>query len=414
MGAQSERPLKVLYVHHTGVFGGASRSVLELISAFPAGTVQPYVVVQQGAVSAMLRQAGVDVIETRGISQFDCTYYGHYRGLRWLILVRELYYLPFTIGALLKARRRWPQFDLVHINDSTQVLCIVLAGRIFRAPLVVHVRAMLAGAAIPRRMRWFGRLLARHASAVIAIDETVRSSLPSGIDAQVIHNGFAPGLTARLAPPSSLASLAPSSLKVAMVGSLSPMKGVFEFVEAARILAEKGLEIDFILVGDEIRTLRGLYGWLLQQFGFARPVREELKRFVHDHRLEQRVRFLGFTTEIKAIYDAIDLICFPSQLDAPGRPIFEAAFSGVPAIVALRDPRPDTMIDGETGICIPARDPQALADAIEGLYHDRDRMRRLGEQARRLTLRNFNARANAFKVLEIYRLVAEQGASGGT
>jgi glycosyltransferase involved in cell wall biosynthesis len=374
-----------------------------MIAAFPAGSVAAHVIVPRGRVADMLMHAGAKVMQVAGISQFDCTRYGHYRGFRWLILLRELFYLPATLRALLDARRRWRAIDLVHVNDTTQAVCILLAGRVFRMPLIVHARALLAGDSIPRRSRWLARLLARRAAAVIAIDETVRATLPREIAVDVIHNGFAPGLCAAASPPGALSALSPSSLKVAMVGSLSPMKGVYEFVEAARILAAKGLEVDFILVGDDIRALAGLRGWFLRTLGFARPVRAELERYVAAHGLAKRVHFIGFTTEIKAVYDAIDLVCFPSHLDAPGRPVFEAAFSGVPAIVAVREPRADTLIAGETGVCVPARDPQALAGAIESLYHDRASLERMGQQARSLALRNFDVHRNAASVLALYR-----------
>jgi len=405
-------PIRVLYVHHAGVYGGASRSLLEMLAAFPPGTVAAHAVVPHGRVADMLEAAGVPLIRARGIAQFDCTRYGHYRGLRWLILLREAAYLPATIGALREAARRWPGIEIVHVNDTTLVPAIALVKRLFDARLVVHARALLAGPRAPRRMRWLGRMLARRADAMIAIDQTVRATLPAGIRADVVHNGFAPGLAA--SSPSSaspLAHLSPSSFKIAMVGSLSAMKGVYEFVEAAHIVASQGLDVDFILVGDEVRRIAGLRGALLRLLGFARPVRAELERRIAGYGLTQRVHFLGFTTEIKAIYDAIDVICFPSHLDAPGRPVFEAAFSSVPSIVAVRNPTPDTLVHAETGLTIPARDPQALAEAIAGLARDRAAARRMGEQARLLALRNFDVRRNAACVLDIYRRVLGRDAN---
>jgi glycosyltransferase involved in cell wall biosynthesis len=251
-------------------------------------------------------------------------------------------------------------------------------------------------------------MLARRAGAVIAIDDSVLASLPAGIDARVVHNGFAPGLEPRRAPPAALARLRPASLKVALVGSLAPMKGVREFIAAARILLARGLDIDFIVVGEDIRRLRGVRGWLLRCLGFDPPLRDEIERFAARHGLGERIHMLGFTADIKAIYDSIDIICFPSHLDAPGRPVFEAAFSAVPAIVALSDPKPDTIVPGETGLCIPPRDAEALAQAIASLYEDRAKLRRMGEAARALALRHFDVRRNAAEVLAVYRSVLQQ------
>ncbi|HEY0233840.1 MAG TPA: glycosyltransferase family 1 protein, partial [Afipia sp.] len=85
--------MKVLYIHMAGAFGGASRSLYEAVRSFPAGAVTPVFVAPRGSVLDFFSRLG-EVIVARGISQFDNTRYGHYRGLRWLILLREMAYLP--------------------------------------------------------------------------------------------------------------------------------------------------------------------------------------------------------------------------------------------------------------------------------------------------------------------------------
>jgi glycosyltransferase involved in cell wall biosynthesis len=99
----------------------------------------------------------------------------------------------------------------------------------------------------------------------------------------------------------------------------------------------------------------------------------------------------------------LDVVCFPSLLDAVGRPVLEAAWFGVPSIAAVERPQADTFIDGETGIRIAAREPQAIATAVARLSTDRADLRRMGEAAKRLAKANFDARKNAMQVLEIYR-----------
>lgn len=97
------------------------------------------------------------------------------------------------------------------------------------------------------------------------------------------------------------------------------------------------------------------------------------------------------------------MLCFPSHLNAAGRPVFEAAFFKVPSIVAMQNPRADTMIDGETGICIAPKDAQALARAIEYFYARPEEVRRMGEAAYRLALRDFDTKKNACRMLAIYQ-----------
>lgn len=396
-------PLRVLYIHGCGTFGGSSRSLITLLQAFPAGTVQPFVVTPSGNVVEFFRQAS-PVVETSGLSEFNNGWEGYYRGRRWLVLLRELLRIPSTIRALRRARR-WAPFDLVHVNEIVLLLPAYLARKLFRVPVVMHVRVVQQTQRAKLRARFVGWFLRRCCDAVVAIDDTVRASLPPQVEAVTVHNGFTPG------PPSSGPSVLDSFvrprhegwLRVAAVGNLLALKGVYELMEAARISKERGLKVEFILVGDNGRRVEGAYGRLITALKFAHDVRQDVADFIARHRLEDRVRLVGFTPAVQQVYDNIDVLCFPSHLQGVGRPVFEAGYSRVPSIVAMSDPRPDTFIHGHTGLCIPPNDPIALADAIQHFHDRRDEVRRMGENAYELARRNFNSAENAAKVLEIYR-----------
>ena len=113
MRLKVSKPISVLYFHHSGYYGGASRSLLEMIEAFPDKEVEPFLLTQTGRVGEIFRERGIDVIETVGISQFDHTRYGHYRSFRWLILLREIFYFPFTVSAIIKARLKWKNIEII-------------------------------------------------------------------------------------------------------------------------------------------------------------------------------------------------------------------------------------------------------------------------------------------------------------
>ena len=133
--------LSVLYIHHTGVFGGASRSLLETIAAFPHKAIKAQLVSQKGDVSAIFRESNVEVIDTFGISIIDHTKFGFYRNARWLILIREAVFLPFTFLGYGKLKK-WPKIDIVHVNDITNIPSILIAKFLFKCPIFVHVRSV--------------------------------------------------------------------------------------------------------------------------------------------------------------------------------------------------------------------------------------------------------------------------------
>jgi glycosyltransferase involved in cell wall biosynthesis len=92
-------------------------------------------------------------------------------------------------------------------------------------------------------------------------------------------------------------------------------------------------------------------------------------------------------------------VCFPSHFDAPGRPVFEAAFFGVPSIAAVTQPMGDTIVDGVTGLAVRPREPRQLAEAILSLYANPERRAELGRNAAQL-------------VLGVYREAVEATAEG--
>jgi glycosyltransferase involved in cell wall biosynthesis len=390
--------ITVLYLHATAVFGGASKSLCELLQAMPAGGVDPIVLCPPGSAADQFRRAGLRVVTTRGVSKWDHTRYGFYRGLRWLLLMRELMYVLSTWLALSRLRRSGMRIDLVHVNDVTVLLAGALARRMLATPLVVHVRSLQNDDLNLRRTRWQNSLLRSTAARIVAIDETVRRTLPGWLDVNVVHNGLRKVASE---PPVAAAERRP--FRVAIVGVLLRQKGVFEFVEAAKLCRERGLDAEFWIVGENVRDVRGLRGRLLSAFGFAEDVRGGLEAAIAQHGLRDSVKLLGFVQDVASIYRQIDVLCFPSHLDAAGRPVFEAAWFGVPSIVAVRDPLPDTIAHEQSGLCIPERDPQALADAIARLHGALEERRRLGQGARQLAEKYFDQERNSAQMLDIYR-----------
>ena len=398
----------MLYIHRSGVFGGASRSLLELIRAFPNGCVKAHLITQKGDVQRFFEEAGALVISTFGISQFDNTEWGYYRGYRWLLLLRETWFSLFTVVGILRARRKWKDVDLVHINEITMTLPIVLSKLILKKPVIVHCRSVQRRGASSLRNRILMQILKRYTNRVIAIDETVRRSLPSNIEVKIVHNGYSPKPLNRSKQKTDQtifkgASLPKEAVKIGMVGNLLEMKGPYDFLEAARRCYEKKSKAVFLIVGDNVRTVRGIKSLILRQLGFAQDLRTGIEERIRRYGMEDCFYLLGFTTNIQKIYESINVLCFPSHLNAVGRPVIEAAFSKVPSIVSTDRAADDTIIHGKTGLCVPPRNVEALAEAIMFFCERPDAIKTMGEAAYHLALKNFDIKKNAHKILNIYR-----------
>jgi glycosyltransferase involved in cell wall biosynthesis len=412
---RSQQPIQVLYILHTGAFSGASVSLEELLRGFSQGAVVAHVLVPSGRAGDLIAATGADVLKVAGLSQFDNTRYGRYRGRRWLLLLRELIYLPVTAFALIRARRHWPAIELIHVNEITALPAAALAKLLFRVPLVMHVRSVQHPCVASLRGRIARWILHKVADAIIAIDETVRNSLSADLPSEVVHNGFRPrfreGDDSRRrfgdedAPPGM-------KLRVGLVGNLHPMKGVSDFLEAARICRERGTPAEFVLAGASPKTFKGLRARLLWLLGFDYDIEAEVRRYIELHGLSEMVRLRGFTTDIADVYRNLDVLCFPSRLGAVGRPVQEAAHWRNPSIVAVSNPPPDLMLDGITGFTVAAGDPRAIADTIAHFCENPGKLRRMGDAARELARNTFDIARNAEQVLQIYRRLLDSDKSG--
>jgi glycosyltransferase involved in cell wall biosynthesis len=406
--------MRVLYIDGVGPFGGASRSLYEVVRALPAGSVEPYFLAARGTALTFYQELAKDSVGTVGLTRLDNTLYGWYRGVRWLVLGREIWHIPFMIAAFIEAKRRWSKIDLVHVNEVTEILPGLIAGYLFNAPVVLHVRSLVRKDEKSLRCRWFNHMMRNKMSAVIAIDQNVRASIPDDVPVEVINNSFTP--TRPAVPDTNIVkrieALPPATLTVGFVGSLFVVKGLFDLVEAAVLVREKGRRVRYLIVGDVARSDRGFKAWTLEALGLAQDLKLRLAERIREHKLEDIFHLLGHTKDIQAAYERMDVVAFPSHYDAPGRPIFEAAFYAVPSIAAVRNPRPDTLIDHETGIAIPPREPAKIAEAIMYFADHPEEVKRMGANARRLAEDNFVPSRNAHRLLNVYeRVLAARSAT---
>lgn len=391
--------MRVLYLHPAGAYGGASKSLIELFGVMRRSSIEGTVLTPAGSAARAFADAGMQVVPVRGLSQFDNTRYGHYRRLRWIILMRELTFLPGSLLAIWRLRKE--QFDVLHVNEVTLLPLAIVAKKLLKLPMVVHVRSLQRSPSSGLRTRIVNRWLARHANAVIPIDHTVASTLEDSLPVDIVHNGLR--VDAIHFPDEGSPQKIGQAVRVGFMGVLIALKGIYELVEAMRILKDRGVAIECIVAGENARDVRGIRAWVLRKLGFARNVRGDLEQMIRDYGLQKHVRLLGFVKDVRTIYPTLDILCFPSHLDAAGRPVFEAAFYSIPSVVAVKDPFPDAVLHEQTGLAIPKPAPELIANALQRLAQDETLRLTLGRQARNWAVNNFSIENSADAMLSVYQ-----------
>jgi glycosyltransferase involved in cell wall biosynthesis len=397
--------MKVLYIDGDGPLGGASRSLYELVSHLKPLGVKPYILVTRGTVVPYYSELAEEIITTYGLTRFDNTKYSHYRGVRWLIIFRELLRLPSTIISIYKAKQMWKDIDLIHINELTEIIPAIIVKKLFNVPVVIHSRSLFWNEEKSKRFRWIKKTVLKCIDLVIPIDESVQSTLPAEFNTYVVHNSFTPKYAKNSDTEflSKIDKLNRNKFRVGFVGNLLHGKGLMEIIEATRILKAKNINVDIIIVGDEIRNIKGIKALILKLIGLSQSLKDEMVEKIKEYELEGMFHLLGSTYDIQPVYERFDVLCFPSHFDAPGRPIFEAAFSGIPSIAAINNPKPDTFIHMKTGIAIPPRDYNKLAEAIEFMVLNPEETKLMGNNSKELAIKNFTPATNAAEVLNQYK-----------
>jgi glycosyltransferase involved in cell wall biosynthesis len=116
-----------------------------------------------------------------------------------------------------------------------------------------------------------------------------------------------------------------------------------------------------------------------------------------------RIHKLGFRSDAPAVAAACHAFCLPSvKREGLPRSVIEAMAYGVPPIVTDSGGSPELIVPGESGIVIPVRDAQAIADAIEWLYRNPDERLAMGRAARRRIGEDFRNEDTVTQTIELY------------
>ena len=147
-------------------------------------------------------------------------------------------------------------------------------------------------------------------------------------------------------------SMRSNTLKILAIGRFVEKKGFAYLIEAARILQNK-IDFNLTIIGDG--ALQGKIVSMIDQYG-----------------LSDKVTLLGSQPQerIKDALQHASLFVLPSVESSTGEMegipvvIMEAMALGVPVIATRHAGIPEIVVDEETGLLVPEKDPEQLAEAI--------------------------------------------------
>jgi glycosyltransferase involved in cell wall biosynthesis len=300
---------------------------------------------------------------------------------------------PFTFAArLVRSRPR-----IVHINTSLMPrsywrdLVYLVTAKALGCKVVYQVH----GGALPAEFFAGKRLLTALLRAVLSWPDVVvllaRSEVAAYKDfvprARLLRiaNAVLPGEADLRAE--RYVALRP--LRIAYLGRLAADKGIFETLAAARILRDRGIAVHVTIAG-------------------SGPARDEIARAIEADQLGDRAYLVGALSGSakQQLWQDADVLALPTYREGLPYALLEAMAGGAVPVTSPVGAIPDVVQDGVHGLLVPARDPQALANALERLATDRLLLHRLALAARARVVEHYSVARMAREFDALYARLA--------
>jgi glycosyltransferase involved in cell wall biosynthesis len=284
--------------------------------------------------------------------------------------------------------------DIVHAHDPHGVAMAALALSMSTQP---KRAALVAARRVDFRLK--GNALSRwkyeQVDCFICASEAIRQILLADGVAKArtvtVHEGIDLGRvgSAPTAPLHEELWLPHGSPIVGNVAALVPHKGQRHLVEAAALVVRQVPDARFVIAGEG-------------------ELRSTLEQQIKHLGLEKHVILAGFRPDILSLHKAFDIFVLSSVTEGLGTSLLDAMACGRPVVATTAGGIPEVVRDGETGILVPPRDHQAMADAIVRLLRTERLRRDMGAAGLSLANAKFSAERMVAETLAVYERVVRR------
>jgi len=261
---------------------------------------------------------------------------------------------------------REDKVDLIHAHEFDAIVHGMVVAALAGIPMVATVHGRIYFWEKARRRAAY-RLVSRYAQ-MVAVSEELRHFLIDQVGihknrVRVIYNGVdEPARFDRndVAQYKKDLGIPHDDTVVGVIGNLYPVKGHTYLLQAIPQILTTCPQTSFLFIG------RG-------------ELEVPLKTQVKELGVEEKVRFLGLRQDIPTLLSVMDIFAMPSLSEGLSIALLEAMAAAKPVVATDVGGNPELVASGETGLLVPAKDPEALAHALVQLLNDPATMQRYGQ-----------------------------------
>jgi sugar transferase (PEP-CTERM/EpsH1 system associated) len=299
---------------------------------------------------------------------------------------------PLRLAQLLKSQR----VDVVHTYSGVyRDGC--LAARLARVPVNLHTDQGRFYPADSWKLRLTHRFMTRLRDRVISVSKELKDYLVNEVGlppekVTVIYNAVDCNASHPSGNPDDLRhelGLNDDCLVVGIVGRLVPVKDHGTLLKATARMFAAVPQVRLLVVGEG-------------------PLRAELEALARELQIVDRVMFLGHRNDVPDLLPLMDVVALSSLHEGSSLTLLEAMAAGRAVVATAVGGNPELVLDGVTGLLVPARSPEALADAIVTLLRDPALRASMGQAGKNRVKEHFSIETMLQSYESLYQSLLER------
>ncbi|MCK4454443.1 glycosyltransferase family 4 protein [Candidatus Parcubacteria bacterium] len=292
-------------------------------------------------------------------------------------------YFPLAVKHIVKVTKK-ERIDIVHVNGLLALQAVV-AARIVKKPIVWHLVSTIYPKSLVLLLRPF---ITRWANKIVFVThKTVFYYLGKKYQKEKVKIIYEP-VDTKYFDIKEVSEEKKTSVReefgipidhkvVGVVGNITHQKGLEYFIRVANEVKKRSrLKIKFLIVGGKSKGHEDYYN--------------KLQILIKKLHLENDIIFTGRVPYLQDVLSIMNIFLMTSIAEGTPLVILEAMAMGVPVVATDVGGISEQVADGETGIIVPPRDPNAISKAVIYLLEHPEERGRMGKKGRERVKKMFS------------------------